>query len=134
MKNITIGNGAFKDTNSFSMSALNQLETITIGDDCFKNIISIQFNSFTSLTTIKIGMNSFTKSVDDPEYYKDSVLQIYDCQKLTSIEIGRYSFSNYEKLTLSSLSLLENLTIGSIEQESNNFLTAPFSVGCKYYI
>ena len=43
--------------------------------------------------------------------------------KLLSIEIGEYSFGNYNgDFKVMSNPELQNLTIGSIENESNNFM------------
>ena len=127
-KIVNILDGVCVDSSSFSSGVYDNVVYLIIGNNNFNQATNFQINNYPNLEYLKIGDNSFTNSAGGGRRLGDpkSVLQIYNCQKLTSIEIGRYSFSNYEKLTLSSLPLLENLTIGSIEQESNNFLTAPF--------
>ena len=57
---------------------------------------------------------------------------VLNCSQLFSIEIGEYSFGKYEgELKLLSLPALQNLTIGSIENESNNFMYSPkLYIGC----
>ena len=106
-----IGDDSFKKTTSFTISTLPSLETIDIGNNCFKSIAKeVSFRNFPELTSLRIGNSSF--------YDEDS--------KLLSIEIGEYSFSKFgSSFTVSSLPSLESLTIGSIENESNNFMNVP---------
>ena len=80
------------------------------------------------MISLKIGRNSFyDKSNDQPI---NKIFQIQNNSKLLSIEIGEYSFSTFGSIfSISSLPSLQNLTIGSIENESNNFMNvASFSI------
>ena len=131
LNTLTIGNESFKQTTSFSLSTLLSLETIEIGDNCFKSIANnIYINSFPELTSLKIGRYSFYDETSDNRV--NCTFQVYNCSQLLSIEIGEYSFGKYEgELRLLTLSALQNLTIGSIENESNNFMYSPkLSLGC----
>ena len=127
--NLRIPDESFNKAISFSMSTLPSLETLEIGNGCFKSVVkNLYFNTFPELITFKIGSYSFydeTNSEAINQYF-----QIYNCSKLELIEIGEHSFSNYGKdFSLLTLPSLQNLTIGSIENESNNFMhVSAFSI------
>ena len=131
LRTLTIGNESFKQATSFSISTLLSLETVEIGDNCFGAIAnSIYINSLPELTSLKIGRYSFYDKTSDNRV--NCTFQVFNCSQLFSIEIGEYSFGKYEgELKLLSLPALQNLTIGSIENESNNFMYSPkLYLGC----
>ena len=136
LRTLTIGNESFKQVTSFTISTLPSLETIDIGDNCFGAIANnIYINSLPELTSLKIGRYSFYDKTSDNRV--NCTFQVFNCSQLFSIEIGEYSFGKYEgELKLLSLPALQNLTIGSIENESNNFMYSPkLYLGCiKNYI
>ena len=113
---------SFKQVTSFSINTLLSIETIEIGDDCFKSIASnVALYNFPELISLKIGRNSFYNETNDQPI--DKVFQVQNNSKLLSIEIGEYSFSKFgSTFSISSLPSLQNLTIGSIENDSNNFM------------
>ena len=127
--NLRIGDESFDGATSFSIGKLPSLETLEIGNGCFKSIAGdVSISSFPELITLKIGSNSFYDETNSETInYK---FQVYNCSKLELIEIGEHSFSNYGKdFSLSTLPSLQNLTIGSIENESNNFMhVSAFSI------
>ena len=126
---MTIGNESFKQVTSFSINTLLSIETIEIGDDCFKSTATdIRFNSFPELISLKIGRSSFYDGMNNQPI--NNVFQVHNNSKLLSIEIDEYSFSTFgSTFSISSLPLLQNLTIGSIENDSNNFMNvASFSI------
>ena len=111
------------------MSSLSSIETIDIGNDCFSDVTSeIRFDSFSELISMKIGHRSFYDETNNEAIHKSFVA--YNNPKLLSIEIGEYSFSNYANgFILMKLPSLQSLIIGSIENESNNFMNVPsFSI------
>ena len=121
MRTLTIGNESFKEVTSFSISSLPSLEIIDFGNDCFSAVSDhIYFSNFPELLSLKIGSKSFYNegSGEINKYF-----QIYNNSKLLSIEIGEYSFGNYNgDFKVMSNPELQNLTIGSIENKSNNFM------------
>ena len=121
---LTIGDQAFKQATTFSMSKLPSIETIDIGNDCFKSITdNVYVSNFPELISLRIGSNSFYDGTND---ILNTIFQVYNCSKLLSIEIGEYSFSKFGgDFKLLFLPSLQNLTIGSIENESNNFMHIP---------
>ena len=111
------------------MSSLNLIETIDIGNDCFKSIANdLRLNHFPELISLRIGNSSFYNE-DNPDVIA-KLFQIHNNSKLVSIEIGEYSFSKFGSgFAVSSLPSLQSLIIGSIENESNNFMNVPsFSI------
>ena len=124
MTTLTIGDQAFKNATSISMSKLPSIETIDIGNDCFKSITdSVVISGLPELISLRIGSNSFYDGTND---ILNTIFQVYNCSKLLSIEIGEYSFSKFGgDFKLLFLPSLQNLTIGSIENESNNFMHIP---------
>ena len=131
LRTLTIGNESFKQVTSFTINTLPSLETIDIGDNCFGAIANnIYINSLPELTSLKIGRYSFYDKTSDNRV--NCTFQVFNCSQLFSIEIGEYSFGKYEgELKLLSLPALQNLTIGSIENESNNFMYSPkLYLGC----
>ena len=129
LNSLIIEDESFKQVTSFSLGTMNSLETIEIGDDCFKSIVSdVRLYHFPELISLKIGRNSFYDGMNDQPI--DKIFQVHNNSKLLSIEIGEYSFSTFgSTFSISSLPLLQNLTIGSIENDSNNFMNvASFSI------
>ena len=121
---LTIGDQAFKQATTFSMSKLPSIETIDIGNDCFNAISNnVYVSGLPELISLRIGSNSFYDGTND---ILNTIFQVHNCSKLLSIEIGEYSFSKFGgDFKLLFLPLLQNLTIGSIENESNNFMHIP---------
>ena len=124
-----IGDEAFKQATAFTMNILPSIETIDIGNDCFKSIANdVRFRGLPELISLRIGNSSFYNETNNEAIHKSFVA--YNNPKLLSIEIGEYSFSNYANgFTLMKLPSLQSLIIGSIENESNNFMNVPsFSI------
>ena len=81
------------------------------------------------MKSIKIGNNSFTKKKD--YYGNDSSrsFHLLNCAELISIEIGRYSFSDYcGSFELINLPKLESIKIGEIGSNSYNFYGSSFEI------
>ena len=110
--------------NSFTLINLNTIESIEIGDDCFENVNEFVIDGLKELKSLKIGNNSFTKEKNSQGNDYSRSFHILNCIELKSIEIGRYSFSDYGGgFELKNLPKLTTIIIGSIESdfsESNN--------------
>ena len=110
--------------NSFTLIKSNTIESIEIGNDCFMKVNSFRIDGLNKLKSLKIGNNSFTKNKDSWGNNANRSFSILNCDVLISIEIGRYSFSDYAgEFELKNLPKLELIKIGSIEtdtSESNN--------------
>ena len=114
---------------SFDLSAFKLLQSINIGNENMYNANSFLLNGILQLKSLKIGDNSFTKH--KKSYGKDDskTFEISNCEKLESIEIGQYSFSDYSgKFELRNLPFLKSLKIGIITKQSSNFYFGSFSI------
>ena len=100
------------------------IKSIEIGNDCFSNVDIFKIDGLNELKSLKIGMNSFTKNKNSFGNDSSRSFHILNCAKLESIEIGRFSFSDYGGgFELNNLPKLSTIKIGSIEtdySESNN--------------
>ena len=122
LSTLSIGNGAFNEAETFELRNLNEMESIEIGNNCFSNVDEYIINGLNELRELKIGSNSFTNKLNSYGNDTDKSFHILNCESLESIEIGRYSFSDYAgEFELKNLSKLESLIIGSNTSNSYNF-------------
>ena len=114
---------------SFNPSANLILKSIEIGNDCYENVNEFSINGLNELSSLKIGMNSFTKNKNDYGSDSSRSFSILNCDKLESIEIGRYSFSDYGGgFELINLPKLSTIKIGEIGSYSYNFCYSSFVI------
>ena len=123
-----------------NLSSLDNLESIEIGDDCFSSVQTFKIDGLNRLKTIKIGKNSFTQNNQSERiYYYSSLISIksdinksfhiLNCESLESIQIDRYSFSDYGgDFELKNLPQLQSIQIGTIESGSRNFQDSSFVI------
>ena len=127
-------------SNSFVLYSL-YFESIVIGDDCFENIDVFKIDGLKRLKSLKIGNNSFTllkDEVDNDELDElnrvltnnpNRSFAMLNCDELESIEIGRYSFSDYGGgFELNNLPKLSTIKIGEIGRDSWNFFCSSFVI------
>ena len=115
--------------NSFSLIKLNTIESIEIGDDCFMKVNSFRIDGLNHLKSLKIGINSFTEKKNDWGSDSYRSFGILNCIELESIEIGRYSFSDYGGgFELINLPKLSTIKIGEIGVNSFNFYYSSFEI------
>ena len=83
---------------------------------------------------VKIGTNSFTETPgclwnNKRANNKRKSAYISNCENLRSIIIDRYSFSDFGgQFNLYNLNSLVTIKIGSLQQNSNNFLWSSFII------
>ena len=105
------------------------LESIEIGNDCFGLVRIFQIDGLNRLKSIKIGKKSFTHKKNDIGIYKSKSFHILNCESLESIQIGEYSFTYYGgKFELKNLPKLQSIQIGSIGNDSYNFVFSSFVI------
>ena len=115
--------------NSFTLIKSNTIESIEIGNDCFMKVDSFRIDGLNQLKSLKIGINSFTKNKDSCGNNANRSFGILNCDILRSIEIGRYSFSDYGgSFELRNLPKLTTIKIGKIGSDSFNFYYSSFVV------
>ena len=122
---------------NWDVSWFLNLESIEIGNNCFESVKTFNIDGLNRLKTIKIGINSFTQVKQSNWNYtkannQSKSFHILNCESLESIEIGKYSFSDYAgDFELRNLPQLQSIQIGIISYlgyESYNFHDCSFIV------
>ena len=127
--NLIICSNSCNELTSLNLNEYRYLKSIEIGDECFKNVDLFSIDGLNELKSLKIGINSFTKYKDSYAYNEFRSFSFLNCVKLESIEIGRYSFSDYGGgFELSNLPKLSTIKIGEIGSESLNFYFSSFVI------
>ena len=96
-----------------------------MGDDCCEAVVRLLLHG-KSLERVVIGENSFTEQkYDYPEAIRPAcefVLQ--DCERLKELKIGRFSFSDFSRCSITDVRSLEVVEIGNLNERSYNFYNA----------
>ncbi|KAK8825401.1 hypothetical protein WA538_003097 [Blastocystis sp. DL] len=114
-----VGNNGYNDgsVTELKLSGLARLKRIVIGNECFGKVRVFELDRLSELESVVIGEKSFTyaKTYDDIQNSKrtDGSYRIVNCPKLKSIQIGGYSFSDYNSFELNNLPSLQSIDIGS---------------------
>ena len=128
---INIPNNSYDDDYALlDFSRLCMVESIIIGDNCFGSVETFKIDGLKKLKTIKIGNNSFTQNKNHSgEDNGWTSFHILNCESLESIEIGEYSFSDFEdEFELKNLPQLQSIQIGTIGSTSRNFYSCSFVI------
>ena len=129
LQSITLGNNTFRKSKEYCLYNLDSLETIKIGDERFELVQRFKIDGLNRLKTIKIGSNSFTQKKNDWGNDESKSFHILNCESLESIEIGRYSFSDFGgNFELKNLPQLKLIQIGKIGFRSYNFYNSSFVI------
>ena len=114
------------DYTIFDFSRFSIVESIEIGNDCFKSVQTFKIDGLNRLKTIKIGNNSFTQRNRNDS---SKSFHILNCESLESIQIGKYSFSDYGgEFELKNLPQLQSIQIGTVRSDSYNFFASSFVI------
>ena len=90
---------------------------------------TFQIDGLNQLKTIKIGNNSFTQKTNNWGEVKSKSFHILNCESLESIQIGQYSFSDFDgEFELKNLPQLQSIQIGTVRSDSNNFCCSSFVI------
>lgn len=89
-----------------------ELKRIVIGNHCFGKVHLLEIDGLSELESMVIGAFSFDNTASK-KTQADGICRIVNCSKLTSIQIGDYSFSDFHALELRSLPSLQSLELGS---------------------
>ena len=131
--NLIICSNSCNELKSLNLNEYRYLKSIEIGDNCFENVDLFKIDGLNELKSLKIGINSFTHVKSSNEWNKANnpsrSFSILNCIELESIEIGRYSFSDFSgSFELFNLPKLESIKIGVIGSTSNNFFYSSFVI------
>ena len=115
--NITDGLCTSHPGSEFTLKNMTALKSIVIGNECFGSVRSFELDGLNKLESIVIGYESFMISNSKRS---DGSFRIVNCPKLQSIQIGDWSFRDYQSFELSNLPSLQSIDIGE-----NCFYYAP---------
>ena len=106
------------------LTRFTNVRRIVIGHDAFMYVEEVKLIGLSELESVEIGMNSFTQHKNS--YGNDPNRHFYlkNCPKLKSLEMGRYSFSDYSVIEIENVDALEVIEMGELNEESNNFYSA----------
>ena len=138
LKSLKIGNCSFtraknneatNEAKLFHILNCESLECIEIDIECFGSYHEFLIDGLDRLKTIKIGENSFTYYSHGNNCDKSKSFHILNCKSLESIQIGRFSFSDFGgDFELKNLPQLQSIQIGTIGSESYNFYYSSFVI------
>ena len=126
---LVICSNSCNELNELNLNKFEWLESIEIGDDCFGSVKTFKIDGLNRLKTIKIGKNSFTQKKNSCENNESKSFHILNCESLESIQIGKYSFSDFGgEFELKNLPQLQSIQIGTIGSDSINFYYSSFVI------
>ena len=126
---ILIPKGSINDDDYtvFDFSRFTLLEELEIRDDNFKYVDTFNIDELNELKSLVIGDRSFSKNGNTNDESRS--FHILNCVELESIEIGRYSFSDYGGgFELKNLPKLSTVKIGEIGSRSRIFCYSSFVI------
>ena len=90
---------------------------------------TFEMDGLNQLKSLKIGKNSFTQKKNSYGNGQSKSFHILNCKSLESIEIGKYSFSDFGgEFELKNLPSLQSIQIGTIGSDSCNFYYSSFVI------
>ena len=117
MTQIIIDNGVSQsDFTELDLSRFLQLKSLSVGDHCFSYVNEVKMIGLNELESVEIGTNSFTKFKNTWQITSDPNRHFYlkDCPKLKSLNMGRYSFSDYSVIEIENVDALEVIEMGDL--------------------
>ena len=104
VKELRVGNGAFKSYGSCIIESTPSLEMLAIGSSCFDNADSLVLNGFAKLKSVVIGEGSFTQ--------KSGRFSLSDCSVVKELRIGDGAFTGFTSFTVTKTPVLETVVVG----------------------
>ena len=115
--------------NALNLNQFEWLESIEIGNECFESVQTFKIDGLNRLKTIKIGKNTFTQHNSRWGNDRSKSFHILNCESLESIQIGKYSFSDFAgDFELKNLPQLQSIKIGTVGSYSDNFRYSSFEI------
>lgn len=96
----------------FQIPLGSSLKQLFIGSFTLRSLRRFELSELNELENVKIGWNSFTRcNNEDMNRTPGGFFLIEQCPRLKTIEIGEYSFSDFEHFTINHLPALETIHI-----------------------
>ena len=107
-------------------SRFHKVKRIVFMDYSFSYAYKVDISSLNELESVVVGTNSLTLNTDSYPLFSMANRQFYlkNCPKLKTLQIGRFSFSDYSVCEMSALPSLETIDMGEVGRESYNFYYA----------
>ena len=96
------------DLNVFDANSVKGIERLEIGGDCFIKVNRFVIDGLNELKSVMIGRESFDRN---KENRKGSKCLIMNCDQLSEIHIGGWSFFWYESFELKNLPSLISIQL-----------------------
>ena len=115
IEELIIGKGLYNDNcgdiskMKVDLSEFKKLKRIEIGNECFQNVREFVIDGLASLESVKIGEWCFKISSDERD---DGVCRITNCPNLRQLEIGDWSFKDFQSFELSNLNSIQSIKFG----------------------
>ena len=121
---VSVGSGSMRLFKRFEVAVVPSLETIRVGDECFANVNEVDLNGLSGLKRVVVGMNSFTLKKNGYGNDPTRGFSLRNCPALTTLEVGRFSFSDYSTCVIEGVNALEAIGMGDLNEKSYNFYGA----------
>ena len=111
------------------MSPYKLIDSLSIGNENFYSTNSFIIDLLFNIHSVSIGVNSFTEQKTSWGCDRSKSFHILNCESLESIEIGKYSFSDFGgDFELKNLPALQSIQIGTTDWDSRNFYYGQFMI------
>ena len=108
---------------------IEENKTVCFPNGSFKEVTTCSLSGFAAVKHLQFQSNSFNSKENQIGSRDEAICQISNCSSLQTIEMDPFSFADYDNgLQLTYLIDLESITIGSLEEESDNFVHASFTL------
>ena len=121
---LSVGSGSMRLFKRFEVAGVPSLETIRVGDECFANVNEVDLEGLSGLKRVVVGMNSFTLKKNSYGNDPTRGFSLRNCTALTTLNVGRYSFSDYSTYVIEGVNALEAIELGDLNEKSYNFYAA----------
>ncbi len=109
---------------ALALSFFSNLKVFEVGDYSFAFVDEVKLIGLNHLERVEIGKKSFTKCKNDGGNDPNRHFYLKDCERLTELRIGRYSFSDYSVCEIENVPSLEVIEMGELNGDGSNFYYA----------
>ena len=102
-----------KQLTSLHWSVFPNVKRIVVNDAVYKYVNEVNVVGLKKLQSVVIGENSFTRRMHGYGNDPNRRFVLKDCPSLTELKMGRFSFSDYGVIEVSSLDSLEVIEMGT---------------------
>ena len=110
-----------EDLKKVDLGRFVSLKELKVGNGCFKNVEEVKLIGLSELGEVVIGELCFKQGL-----YSNPNCHFYlkNCERLKTLRIGRFSFSDYSVCEIENVPSLEVIEMGDVNEYSFNFCYA----------